>query len=93
MRGLVRRDRSEGARRRGTAVVLGAGIGGVLAASALARHYAAVVILERDRVPDRPNRVEPRAVKRRPKNYQRLTQPRLIFKECPHRNKYRKPLS
>lgn len=29
-----------------------------------------------DRLPDRPNRIEPRAVKRRPKNYRRLTQPR-----------------
>ncbi|MEZ4384904.1 MAG: FAD-dependent monooxygenase [Nannocystaceae bacterium] len=40
--------------RRGTAVVLGAGIAGVLAASVLSRHYAEVIILERDRVPDRP---------------------------------------
>jgi len=29
-----------------------------------------------DIVPDRPNRIEPRAVKRRPKNYRRLTKPR-----------------
>jgi hypothetical protein len=29
-----------------------------------------------DTVPNRPNRVEPRAVKRRPKNYRRLTRPR-----------------
>lgn len=49
--------------------------------------------LARDRLPDRPNRTEPRAVKRRPKNYQRLTQPRHTFKECPHRNHYKKPLS
>jgi len=27
-------------------------------------------------LPDRPNRIEPRAVKRRPKNYRRLTRPR-----------------
>lgn len=40
-------------------------------------------------VPYRPNRSEPRAKKRRPKNYQRLTQPRHIFKECPHRAKYK----
>jgi len=48
--------------------------------------------LARDTLPIRPNRVEPRAVKRRPKNYQRLTKPRHIFKECPHRNHYRKTL-
>jgi len=49
--------------------------------------------LARDRLPDRPNRTEPRAVKRRPKNYQRLTRPRHIFKESHHRNHYKKPLS
>ncbi len=44
--------------------------------------------IARDPVPWRPGRTEPRAVKRRPKNYQRLTKPRNQFKECPHRNKY-----
>ena len=44
-------------------------------------------------LPHRPNRVEPRARKRRPKNYQLLTQPRLIFKEIHHRNRYKKMLS
>jgi hypothetical protein len=44
-------------------------------------------------VPCRPGRAEPRAVKRRPKNYQRLTQPRSIFHEVPHRNRYHAPLS
>jgi hypothetical protein len=39
-------------------------------------------------LPCRPNRVEPRARKRRPKNYPLLTQPRKIFKEIPHRNHY-----
>ncbi len=29
-----------------------------------------------DLLPQRPNRIEPRAVKRRPKNYRRLTRPR-----------------
>jgi hypothetical protein len=33
-------------------------------------------IIAADQVPDRPHRAEPRAVKRRPKNYQRLTRPR-----------------
>jgi hypothetical protein len=42
-------------------------------------------------VPYRPNRVEPRALKRRPKNYQRLTQPRHEFREIKHRNRYLKP--
>ena len=37
----------------------------------------------------RPGRSEPRCMKRRPKNYQRLTAPRHEMKECPHRNRYR----
>jgi hypothetical protein len=63
------------------------------AASAAARTRMLAALLNtiaRDTLPIRPNRVEPRAVKRRPKNYQRLTQNRHIFKECPHRSKYRK---
>jgi hypothetical protein len=35
-----------------------------------------LALLAEDLVPLRPQRVEPRAVKRRPKNYQRLTKPR-----------------
>ncbi len=38
----------------------------------------------------RPGRSEPRAVKRRPKNYQRLTQPRHEMQVIKHRNRYRK---
>jgi len=38
--------------------------------------------------PERPGRSEPRAVKRRPKNYQLLNKPRHEMKEIPHRNKY-----
>jgi hypothetical protein len=38
----------------------------------------------------RPGRTEPRAVKRRPKNYQRLTQPRHEMQVIKHRNRYRK---
>jgi len=49
--------------------------------------------IARDPNPHRPNRTEPRAVKRRPKNYQRLTGPRRTFRESPHRNHYRKSLS
>ncbi|MDB4383690.1 transposase [Akkermansiaceae bacterium] len=40
----------------------------------------------------RPYRQEPRAIKRRPKNYQMLTKHRHLFKEIPHREyHYRKP--
>jgi len=38
--------------------------------------------------PDRPGRSEPRAVKRRPKNYQLLNRPRNEMQEIPHRSKY-----
>lgn len=37
----------------------------------------------------RPGRREPRCVKRRPKNYQYMTAPRVTFKEIAHRNRYR----
>ena len=37
---------------------------------------------------NRPDRSEPRCVKRRPKNYQLLTAPRHEMKEIPHRSKY-----
>ena len=39
----------------------------------------------------RKERHEPRAKKRRPKNFQLLTQPRHQFKEIQHRNNYKKP--
>ena len=42
--------------------------------------------LARDLVPLRPGRTEPRAVKRRPKPFPLLNQPRRIFVELPHRN-------
>lgn len=44
-------------------------------------------ILARDLVPLRPGRHEPRAVKRRPKPYSRLTKPRHCYREVPHRGK------
>src|SRR5271166_4943728 len=40
-----------------------------------------------DLVPLRPQRSEPRARKRRPKNYQLLTKPRKEMRIAPHRNK------
>jgi hypothetical protein len=53
--------------------------------------YAALLhYLARDKVPSRPNRIEPRARKRRPKNYQLLNKPRHEFKEIMHRNHYRR---
>jgi len=47
-------------------------------------------IVARDQVPERPHRREPRALKRRPKPYDRLNRPRHLMKEIPHRNSYRK---
>ena len=44
-------------------------------------------------VPYRPGRSEPRAKKRRPKNYQLLNKPRHEFQAIPHRNRYQKGLS
>ena len=44
--------------------------------------------LARDLVPYRPNRLEPRSLKRRPKNFGWLTKPRRKFRECLHRNRY-----
>lgn len=56
---------------------------------ALQRNLYATIA--RDSLPNRPDRTQPRARKRRPKNYQLLTQPRSSFKETPHRNRYKKP--
>jgi hypothetical protein len=43
--------------------------------------------IARDPVPERPGRSEPRAKKRRPKNYHLLTRPRHKMGNLPHRNK------
>lgn len=45
-------------------------------------------VIASDQVPDRPGRREPRAVKRRPKPYPLLNQPRRQFKEVGHRNRH-----
>ncbi len=50
-------------------------------------HLRLLEILAKDLVPLRPGRYEPRAVKRRPKPYCRLTKPRRIYRETPHRGK------
>jgi hypothetical protein len=47
-------------------------------------------IIAQDQVPERPGPSEPRAVKRRPKPYQKLNRPRHVMKEMQHRSKYRK---
>jgi hypothetical protein len=39
-------------------------------------------------IPHRPDRAEPRAIKRRKKNFQLLNKPRKQFREIAHRNKY-----
>ena len=52
-----------------------------------------IKILAMDIVPYRPNRLQPRAVKRRRNSYQLLTKPRNIFMEIPHREKYKKSLT
>lgn len=44
-----------------------------------------------DTIPFRPNRSEPRARKRRPKNYQLLNKSRHTFNEIKHRNRYKLP--
>jgi hypothetical protein len=56
-------------------------------------HKVVLLIIAKDIVPNRPHRQEPRARKRRPKNYQLLNKPRSLFREIPHRNKYSKPLN
>lgn len=45
-------------------------------------------VIARDQLPDRPDRREPRAVKRRPKAFPLLNKPRDQFKEIAHRNRY-----
>jgi len=47
-------------------------------------------MLAEDLVPERPNRQEPRALKRRPKPFPLLTEPRHVYREIPHRSRYRK---
>jgi len=44
-------------------------------------------VIAQKKVLERPGRREPRVVKRRPKNYQRMTKPRHLMQETPHRGK------
>jgi hypothetical protein len=66
-------------------LALGAGRKRRYARRVYARLIAAIAA---GKVPHRPGRREPRAVKRRPKNHQLLTAPRRLFKEYRHRGKY-----
>jgi hypothetical protein len=50
-------------------------------------------LIASDQLPERPGRVEPRAKKRRPKNYHLLTKPRHQMRVPPHRNRPRSCLS
>jgi hypothetical protein len=47
------------------------------------RYHLILILLWEQRLPQRPNRVEPRAVKRRPKSYPRLTRPRVPIRSTP----------
>ena len=49
-----------------------------------------LAIIALDPVPERPGRSEPRARKRRPKNYQLLTKPRRLTGNLPRRNRPKK---
>jgi hypothetical protein len=53
-------------------------------------YEAMIYYIGRDLVPLRPDRLEPRAKKRRPQNYQLLNRPRGEFREIQHRSKYTK---
>ena len=46
-----------------------------------------LTLIAADLLPQRPGRSEPRAKKRRPKNYQLLTRPRAKMGNLPHRNR------
>lgn len=48
-----------------------------------------LAIIAHDQLPDRPNRVEPRAKKRRPKNYALLNRPRHRIRVPKHRSRQR----
>jgi hypothetical protein len=47
--------------------------------------------LAADRVPLRPDRCEPRVVKRRPKPYRRLDRPRHLYRDLRHGARFRRP--
>ena len=60
---------------------------GVGSTAVIRRRYAELLLaLATDLLPLRPNRVEPRAVKRRPKVYQLMTKPRHLMRVSPSRS-------
>jgi len=63
---------------------------GVSVEGRIAMYDAMLYYIVKDRLRQRPGRMEPRAKKRRPKNYQLLNKPRSEFREVRHRNKYKK---
>jgi len=48
-------------------------------------------VIAADLLPLRPDRWEPRAVKRRPKSYPRLNRPRHLYRDIRHGTRYRRP--
>lgn len=74
---------------------LSGGCGGHSARKTKERWRLLIDLVAQDLLPVRPGRREPRALKRRPKRFQRLTAHRSTFRECPHRSGYRakKPLN
>jgi hypothetical protein len=52
----------------------------ILAACRAKFLYDRLLKIARDPVPDHPNRIEPRAVKRRPKEYDLLNKPRAVMR-------------
>lgn len=52
-----------------------------------------LTLMASDLIPERPDRSEPRAKKRRPKNYQLLTKPRSQMGNLPHRNRPNRKIS
>lgn len=52
---------------------------------------ALIACIANDTLPNRPDRAEPRAKKRRPKQFQLLNKPRKNFREIPHRNQHKSP--
>lgn len=75
---------------KGSAGALTAWLGGVRGHTSRRRAQslweALLEIVAEDLIPHRPDRHEPRVVKRRPKSYQLLTKPRHQMKTSPHRN-------
>jgi hypothetical protein len=104
---MVRRLMLETARQRGVALGQISFVGSIAAAlefsgaicSARSRklreriYEELLSVLAEDAVPERPDRREPRALKRRPKPYQLLNCHRREFQEIRHQNRYRKPTS